>query len=570
EITPFDGVDTGTPRASAPVEIQNAIPSLVSAGIMPVLPNTTSTLTAVASGWSDADGDPEGYTYRWFKNGALIVGAVTSVLNTSNFVKNDVIIVEITPFDGYSFGSPVNSSSIQIQNLLPSITAVLLVPDPAYTNDDITAVPQNWTDGDGDPENYSYRWFVNGIETGNIGGTLPSTYFIKGDVVICEVTPNDGQDFGVPVNSSTLSINNSAPSPPAYITPNVTTDKTPYIQWFGALDLDNDTLIYRIRIVNVNNTSDVITDWTYVPTNSFNVTVPMTLGEKYNVSIIANDSESESVLFWAYLNTTNTPPAFNMSIDNISPNSTYALLPVITWNPAFDPDENETITYWIRIRRSSSNSSPPILDWTYTDTNTSIDLSIPALGLSPLNQENYTVELIANDGKNDSLIYTEILEILNTPPTIANVTLFSNDTVIRENSTIQAIPSGWSDINPNDNDQIMWYWEWRVNGSITVLNGTVDETDPITINGTYFDKNDYISCVVWALDHFYDRSLVPAVSESWLVHNTPPVVFGVEINLQGEEFLLNETYYPEVTGYYDADNDNVEFQFLWYIKEEYA
>jgi hypothetical protein len=35
---------------------------------------------------------------------------------------------------------------------------VTITPDPAYTNDTLTAVPSGWNDPDGDPETYEYQW----------------------------------------------------------------------------------------------------------------------------------------------------------------------------------------------------------------------------------------------------------------------------------------------------------------------------------------------------------------------------------------------------------------------------
>ena len=76
---------------------------------------------------NDVDGDSQsGTTYKWYKNGVVIGAQTTINLGNANFVVGDVIIFEGTPNDGFGAGSPVNSSSITIVNLLPSPPTILL------------------------------------------------------------------------------------------------------------------------------------------------------------------------------------------------------------------------------------------------------------------------------------------------------------------------------------------------------------------------------------------------------------------------------------------------------------
>ncbi|MCD6522382.1 MAG: fibronectin type III domain-containing protein, partial [Candidatus Diapherotrites archaeon] len=95
----------------------------------------------------------------------------------------------------------------------PNITDVSITPDPAYTTTDLTC-NGTFSDPDGDAESGStFRWFINGTEiAGETSKTLSSSNFAKGDEIICEYTPSDGIDYGNPVNSSVLTINNSEPS----------------------------------------------------------------------------------------------------------------------------------------------------------------------------------------------------------------------------------------------------------------------------------------------------------------------------------------------------------------------
>jgi hypothetical protein len=121
------------------------------ASIAPAMAYETSTLTASASGWSDVDGDAAGYTYRWFNNGAVIAGQTASTLTGAFFSKGNVIIAEVTPFDGAASGTPRNSSSVTILNSAPLSPSTL---DPRQTTDLTPLV--SWI-GQSDPDGDALR-----------------------------------------------------------------------------------------------------------------------------------------------------------------------------------------------------------------------------------------------------------------------------------------------------------------------------------------------------------------------------------------------------------------------------
>jgi hypothetical protein len=207
EVTPWDGTDTGTPRLSNAVTIQNSAPSISSVSVTPTTVYTNTTLTATPSGWSDPDGDPPGYEYQWKKGGVNIGGATSSTLTGANFDKDDVITCEVTPWDGTDTGTPKLSNAVTIQNSAPSILSVSVTPTTAYTNTTLTATPSVWSDADNDPADYQYRWKKSGVNIpGGTSATLTGAYFDKNDVITCEVTPWDGTDTGTPRLSNAVTI----------------------------------------------------------------------------------------------------------------------------------------------------------------------------------------------------------------------------------------------------------------------------------------------------------------------------------------------------------------------------
>ncbi len=56
----------------------------------------------------DQEGDPEsGSLYRWYKNGKLLPGETSTTLE-ANFTIDDNVTFEVTPYDGFDYGQPVN------------------------------------------------------------------------------------------------------------------------------------------------------------------------------------------------------------------------------------------------------------------------------------------------------------------------------------------------------------------------------------------------------------------------------------------------------------------------------
>ena len=127
----------------------NSEPTVSSVQISPGDTNTTSTLTGSGS-YDDAESDEEsGTTYKWFKNDAEIGGETTTTLTGTNFVKNDEIIFQYTPNDGYESGTAVNSSVTTIGNINVTLDSIGAknVDDKEQVNVDADGTDQDVTDG---------------------------------------------------------------------------------------------------------------------------------------------------------------------------------------------------------------------------------------------------------------------------------------------------------------------------------------------------------------------------------------------------------------------------------------
>ena len=206
---------------------------------------TIANLTANAVA-IDADGDALTFTYQWKKGGVNIFGQTSKALSNSNYVKNDVISVTVTPNDGKLNGGSLTSANLTIANSAPVLTQVTITPNPAYkSTTNLTANPTA-SDADSDTITYLYQWKKNGIDiAGQTNSTLSNSNYAKGELMTVSVTPNDGVVSGSALMAAGVTILNSLPTmplvsitTPAYDSTNLTCTPT------GSTDANGDPISY--------------------------------------------------------------------------------------------------------------------------------------------------------------------------------------------------------------------------------------------------------------------------------------------------------------------------------------
>jgi predicted outer membrane repeat protein len=89
-------------------------------------------------------------------------------------------------------------------NDLPAVSSASIVRD----TDSLRAEASGWTDPDGDAEDYTYQWYLNGdpVESANEAEFDMSACCANTDTIRCELTPTDGTDEGTPVTSKEVII----------------------------------------------------------------------------------------------------------------------------------------------------------------------------------------------------------------------------------------------------------------------------------------------------------------------------------------------------------------------------
>jgi len=117
---------------------ENSNPSITGIDITPVSPKTTNSLTCTASGWSDSEGDSQGYYFDWYRNGIMklshYASSDTNTLLASNTSSGEVWNCTVTPYDGYENGTYITNQT-GIENTPPDMEKKELYPASPNTTD---------------------------------------------------------------------------------------------------------------------------------------------------------------------------------------------------------------------------------------------------------------------------------------------------------------------------------------------------------------------------------------------------------------------------------------------------
>lgn len=254
EITPNDGLNNGTAVNSTAKTVSNSIPVIGSPSINDTTPETSDMLLCTNGSFSDVDSDSAIWHYLWYDDGVLISGQTSNTLDLTlvNLDKGDVIKCSTIADDGTVNATAwTNSSDATIQNSVPVTTTPTLSPGTVYkSTTPVTCNNGSVSDIDDDSVVWYYQWHVNNI-TNVTTQIITNTSYSKGDQLICEIWADDGLNNGTAVNSSYLTVQNSAPAVPTLSSPangSSTTDNTTTLIWGLITDVDGDAVTYAVEI----------------------------------------------------------------------------------------------------------------------------------------------------------------------------------------------------------------------------------------------------------------------------------------------------------------------------------
>ena len=261
----------------------NSKPTVTSASITPNPAYTNDTLTCNNGSVSDAEGDTVTLNYQWYKNSAQISGETASTLASSNFVKGDQIICEITPYDGYEYGSPVNSTPLTISNSPPDI-AWNSPANNTYTPNDWVLINVTGSDIDGDALTfYFYGDAVNASTLINTSTTSTYNWTGLNDTTTYYITVKAGDEeanttlairqFTVDLTNPTVTLsapaNNSVYSTTTISFEWVATDNT----GFNHSNLTIDGVLNQSAISTVNGTNTIQVSGLGIGAHNYSISV---------------------------------------------------------------------------------------------------------------------------------------------------------------------------------------------------------------------------------------------------------------------------------------------------------
>lgn len=236
---------------------------------------------------STQDFGREGMTfqYRWYVNGALVPGETSTHLSTESLKRGDVVVAEVTPIRGRTFGVVYKTSPAKVDNSLPSVDRVGL-PQHILAGDPIQ-VEFGVKDLDNDEVRSRFRWWKNqDLVAETDEPVLETTGFIRGDSIRIAVIPRDGIGEGKEFLSAPVVIGNSIPqftSSPASIV-----EDGVYRYQVSAVDPDGDEITFELGHTHPGMSLNKMT-------GQLHWSIPSGLTGSHRIKIIAKDDQGGQI-----------------------------------------------------------------------------------------------------------------------------------------------------------------------------------------------------------------------------------------------------------------------------------
>ncbi|MCB9729757.1 MAG: immunoglobulin domain-containing protein [Deltaproteobacteria bacterium] len=533
---PGDGDHEGQ-AAEASVVIANAPPTLSAVNLLPSAAATDSTLTCSAEGFSDADGDPEGYHFSWRVDGALVADEEGATLGGAFFHKGQSVRCRVAPWDGLTEGEALESAAVPVLDSPPRVGSVTLSPPEGSSGTAFTCTASGLEDPDeGDNPTLQTIWLVNGVEQpGTTSAVFTPAGAGAGTTVQCKVVPVSGSTKGTPVASAIVVLANAAPHIGAVIVgPSPATELTG-VQCLASdlSDPDGDP----VTLVVTWKVDGQVVEGEQGATLS---------GEHYakgqTVTCSAQPSDGTTlgpaVASKFGLVIANAPPS--LGAVSLGPPGATALDTLVCAPQGFsDPD-----------------GDPPVYGYAWSVDGAPVaDAQAATLSGGFVKGASVVCTVTPGDGEADGeTVSSPKLLIANAPPSLTSATLTPAEG--GKLTSFVCAPVGHSD--PDAGDPKVYAFRWLVDGEVVA-----GATGASFVPGLKVASGAAIRCEVTPSDGVAQGT--PVVSEPALVENQAPEVGTVTVGPEGA--VATTTLACVASGLTDADGDTVTLSYQWSVED---
>jgi hypothetical protein len=436
-VTPNDGEDLGTP-VTATVDIDNSAPQISDATMGPEEAYEATILEVVFEA-SDDDGDEVSATFAFYVDGSLVQEGSQATLDGTAFDKGQQVRALVTPSDGFVEGEPFTTNTVEILDTPPSYSSATIDPAEVFEGSTVSCLPGGWYDADGDPEGHSVAWYVEGVLVSE-DPTLDGASFDRGDDLVCELTPHDGELAGSPVTSDAVRVSNTAPTiaSATLSTTSPTESDTIRVTLGSSADADGDsiTVAYAWSV-----------DGTVV------AAVPSLTGSYFDkgdtivVQVTPSDgSDAGTPVTSDTAIAVNSPPVITGLV--MSPSSLYT-------------DDSLVAS----VSTSDADGDPVSVDYAWSVDGAAIAAAGNTVSGATWFDKDQQVVVVAtpDDGEVEgSAVSSSPVTVLNSPPNAPTVALTPAEPVAGEDDLLCEILVESSD---DDGDAVTYDFLWRVNGA---------------------------------------------------------------------------------------------------------
>jgi hypothetical protein len=379
----------------------------------------------------DNDGDSESLDtvvkwLRWSGSDFFDTGHRGKTLSSALTAKGEIWTCEVVPHDGGEEGTATRSDmNVTIGNSAPSILDAQITPQNPTATDDLDAF-YTYYDLDSDTESGSMiAWFRNGIEQTGLNGNLSvsSTLTLKGDTWYYKITPSDGEEYGVPVQSGVNTIGNTPPSVSnIMITPSNPSTGDDLVASYDYFDSDGDSesLDTTVKWLRWSGIAFIDTGLRGQTLSSSQISK----GEIWTCEVIPHDGEDEG---------TGTQSTMNVTITNTAPSASDAV--IIPSDPTSEEDLTSNYDYTDVDLDTETGS---IIKW-FRNVFEQVDLSgSTTVDFSRTQKgEGWYYTITPYDGEDYGTPVQSIPVIIgNTPPSVLNITIAPLNPTTQDDLTV--------------------------------------------------------------------------------------------------------------------------------------